>query len=127
MSIFDVGRRPFRILALLEGTALLVLVGIAMPLRHFAHIDSATRVCGMTHGMLCLMYQIAIFESLATKRLSVHRVVAGSLSALVPFGTFVFSARCRRWLAEETAVPRAPESEPRDLLPLAQGALGGPR
>lgn len=78
-----------RLLGLLEGLSLLVLVGIAVPLKHFYGDPSLVRALGPVHGLLFLLFV------LNTLRVGVeyHWRFATTtwkvlLACIVPFGTF---------------------------------------
>jgi integral membrane protein len=85
--------RRLRLLAYAEGASLLVLVLIAMPLKHFAHVPSATRVVGLLHGIAFLAYVAAVFDSYGARRLTGRDVSLAILAAIIPGGTFVFARR----------------------------------
>jgi integral membrane protein len=82
-----VGR--LRILAILEGISLLVLVAVAVPMKHAAGDPSMVRVMGPVHGLLFLLFIINTltvgieqnwkFRSITWKVL---------LACMIPFGTF---------------------------------------
>ena len=83
----SIGR--LRLLGLLEGISLLVLVGVAVPLKHLYHDPSLVRALGPVHGLLFLLFV------LNTVRVGVEyqwRFAATTwkvlLACLVPFGTF---------------------------------------
>jgi integral membrane protein len=88
--------RRLRLLALVEGTSLLVLVGIAMPLKHFAHVPLATRIVGLFHGIAFLGYVAAVFDFYGERRLTGREVFLAILAGIVPGGTFVFMRRLPR-------------------------------
>lgn len=78
-----------RLLGLFEGLSLLVLVGIAVPLKHFYGDPSLVRALGPVHGLLFLLFV------LNTLRVGVeyHWRFATTtwkvlLACIVPFGTF---------------------------------------
>lgn len=89
MSLFAVGDGKFRALAIAEGTSLVLLVGVAVPLKHLAGIAIATRIMGLVHGLLFLLYEAAVLDALGSKRWPTRRIVLSALAAFVPFGTFV--------------------------------------
>jgi integral membrane protein len=87
--------RRLRLLGFVEGASLLVLVFIAMPLKHFAHLPIATRVVGLFHGVAFLAYVAAAFDSYGARRLSGRDVSLALLAAIVPGGTFFYARRLR--------------------------------
>ncbi|GGE97988.1 DUF3817 domain-containing protein [Hymenobacter cavernae] len=78
-----------RLLALAEGTSLLLLVGVAVPLKHFYDNPALVRAIGPVHGLLFVLFV------LNTLRVGIeyHWRFATTtwkvlLACLVPFGTF---------------------------------------
>lgn len=78
-----------RLLGLLEGLSLLILVGVAVPLKHFYGDPSLVRALGPVHGLLFLLFV------LNTLRVGVeyHWRFATTtwkvlLACIIPFGTF---------------------------------------
>ena len=51
-----------RLIAFLEGLSLLVLLGIAMPLKYLAGQPAAVRYVGMTHGLLFVLYVLLVIQ-----------------------------------------------------------------
>jgi integral membrane protein len=76
--------------ARLEGLSLIVLMGIAMPLKYGLGWEHATMVPGWAHGVLFVAYTALLFAVGFQQRWSLGRVVAGGAASLLPFGTFVF-------------------------------------
>ncbi len=79
----------FRGLAVLEGLSLLLLVGIAVPLKHLAGIREPVRFGGLVHGLLFLLYEAALFEAYGDRRRTLRATLLAALAAFVPGGTFV--------------------------------------
>ncbi|WP_282636780.1 DUF3817 domain-containing protein [Sphingobacterium thalpophilum] len=85
--ITSVGR--LRLLAFLEGVSLLVLVFVAVPMKHFFDNPAAVKAIGPVHGTLFLLF---IFNALRVGveerwkfRETTWKVL---LACFVPFGTF---------------------------------------
>jgi len=83
----SIGR--LRLLGLLEGLSLLLLVGVAVPLKYLSGDPSLVRAIGPVHGLLFLLFV------LNTLRVGVeHRWRFSTttwkvlLACVVPFGTF---------------------------------------
>jgi integral membrane protein len=91
-----------RRLAWAEGTSLLLLLGVAMPLKYAAGLPAATRVMGLVHGLCFLLYLVAVLDALGTKRLSGRGARLALAAALVPGGTFVLASRLGRATAAPT-------------------------
>ncbi len=90
-----------RAVGLLEGLSFLVLLFIAMPLKYLAGMPLAVKMVGWAHGLLFVLYLLALVEASAAHRWSLVRIVGAFIASLLPFGTFVLDARLRR---EEQAV-----------------------
>lgn len=88
--------RRLRRLAWAEGVSLLVLVGVAMPLKYAAGLPEATRLVGPLHGMLFVLYVAAVLDAFGTRRLSGRGAALAIAAAAVPGGTFVLAARLGR-------------------------------
>ena len=48
--------KNLRILAMLEGTSLILLLFVAMPMKYQFGIPEATKIVGMIHGILFLSF-----------------------------------------------------------------------
>lgn len=94
-----------RAVALLEGVSFLVLLFIAMPLKYLAGMPLAVKLVGWAHGLLFVLFILALAETAAALRWSLLRVVGAFIASLLPFGTFVLDARLRR--EEQTVVEPA--------------------
>jgi integral membrane protein len=96
----ELGR--FRLVSLLEGVSFLVLLGIAMPLKYAAGIPEAVRYVGWAHGILFVLFLLALFEAASARSWPLSRIAGAFVAAVVPFGAFVLERKLR---AEERAQP----------------------
>ena len=78
----------FRIVAFLEGISYLLLLGVGVPLKHFADNDSWVKGLGMPHGLLFVAYLILAFLIKDTQKWSNKDFVIVCLASIIPFGTF---------------------------------------
>ncbi len=81
--------RRMRTVSLLEGSTLLLLVLVAVPLKHLAGYPVATAVMGPIHGMAFLVYVWMLIQTVSGggwSRSETARMVA---AAFIPFGAFV--------------------------------------
>ncbi len=83
----------FRYISVLEGVSLLVLLGIAMPLKYMLGLPMMVKIVGMFHGILFVAY--VLFALFFTKRakwtfLELTLIV---LLSVIPFGTFYADAK----------------------------------
>ena len=88
--------KMLRTLSFLEGTSLLVLVLIAMPLKHVWHMPLAVRVCGMIHGVLFLALVSALVRTQSERSWRWGRVLRLLGLALLPFGFIPIERELRR-------------------------------
>jgi len=79
--------------ALFEGSSLILLLLVAMPLKYYAGIPEAVKIVGPIHGMLFLSFIVLLFSHAAKQELSIVKLLTGVVSSFVPFGSFVFKAK----------------------------------
>lgn len=79
-----------------ETASFVVLLGIAMPLKYAAGMPAATAWVGWLHGMLLLVYVIALLSVVRVHGLGLSRAVMGGVAALLPFGPVWLERRWRR-------------------------------
>jgi integral membrane protein len=84
--------RTLRLVGILEGVSLLALVFIAMPLKHIFHMPMAVRVVGMIHGLLFLVFLVALFRASLEREWSLRLSLTIFIAAVLPFG-FLFVDR----------------------------------
>ena len=87
--------RMFRILALLEAATLIVLVCIAVPLKHLAGYPTAVSVMGPIHGVAFVLYIWMLVNTAAGGIWSKAEVWRLAVAAFVPFGGLISA----RWIA----------------------------
>lgn len=86
----------FRFIALLEGISLLILFGIAMPLKYMAGMPLAVQVVGWIHGVLFVMFCAFLGLFIYKYKMSLKDGCMGLVASLLPFGTFFFDSRIKR-------------------------------
>ena len=99
-SLFGSALGRLRLLGFLEGGSFLILVGIAMPLKHFAGMPGAVRMAGMAHGILFIAYCVAIVLATLQLRWSTGRALSLLVASLLPFGPFYADAKILRKLEQ---------------------------
>ena len=78
----------FKLIALLEGTSLLLLLGFAMPMKYFFQEPIFVKTIGMAHGILFIAYLIfAVMQKIASNW-SLKTLAIVSIASVLPFGTF---------------------------------------
>ena len=83
-------RSTFLWIARAEGLSLLLLFGVAMPLKYGLGFEHATWWPGLAHGVLFLAYLGAMAPLALAEGWPLQRAALGFLASLVPFGTFAF-------------------------------------
>jgi integral membrane protein len=84
-----------RVIGIYEGISYLVLLFIAMPLKYFADLPKAVTYVGWAHGLLFVMFMIALTHVWFSVRWKFKNVVLAFVAALLPFGTFYLDKRLR--------------------------------
>ena len=78
-----------RIVGIIEGISYLALLGIAMPLKYLAGMPLAVRIVGMAHGVLFILFCVAVIQAWTDRGWPLSRAALVFVSSLVPFGTFL--------------------------------------
>jgi integral membrane protein len=89
-----------RQVARVEAVSFLVLLCVAMPLKYFAGMPLAVKIVGWIHGLLFVIFCVALLRALLAARWPLGRAVMLFVAALLPFGPFVVDRRMREWEAE---------------------------
>ncbi|MCK5812648.1 MAG: DUF3817 domain-containing protein [Cocleimonas sp.] len=79
--------------ALFEGSSLILLLFVAMPLKYYAGIPEAVKIIGPLHGILFLSFLVLLFSHAAKNELDPLKTMTGFVASFIPFGTFVFKAK----------------------------------
>ena len=82
-----------RAISILEGVSLLLLLGVAMPLKYLAHEPAAVRVVGLIHGVLFVAYVLLLIQNTIERRWSVGKFGLGLVLSVLPFGAFYAERR----------------------------------
>lgn len=80
--------RALRLASWFEGTTLVALVFVAVPLKHAAGYAIATKVLGPIHGFAFLLYFWMVMRALGEGGWSKSQIARLVLAAFVPFGAF---------------------------------------
>ena len=86
-----------RLVGLLEGVSLLVLFGVAMPLKYMLGEPLAVEIVGMAHGVLFLAHVFLVIYVGILKKWKFVVIGLATLASIVPFGTFYAD---RKWFKE---------------------------
>jgi integral membrane protein len=79
--------------ALFEGSSLLLLLGVAMPLKYYAEMPEAVRIVGPIHGVLFLAFLVLLLSHTVKGELNLLKMLTGFIASFIPFGTFIFKAK----------------------------------
>jgi len=79
--------------ALFEGSSLLLLLGVAMPLKYYADIPEAVKIIGPIHGILFLTFIVLLLSHAIKGELNFIKTLTGFFASFIPFGTFIFKAK----------------------------------
>ncbi|MCA0754154.1 DUF3817 domain-containing protein [Paenibacillus sp. N4] len=85
-----------RFIGFYEGLSFLVLLLIAMPLKYWADLPQAVMVAGSLHGLLFVLYMLALLNVWISNRWSIVKVALAALAAFLPFGPFVLDKKLLR-------------------------------
>lgn len=77
-----------RMLAVLEGTSLLTLLFISMPMKYYLGFATFSWWVGAVHGFLFVVYVILSLEVLIRRRYSFVGFLRTFIASSIPFGTF---------------------------------------
>lgn len=80
--------RQLRAAALIEGCTLVMLICIAVPLKHLAGIPAATAIMGPIHGIAFVAYAWLIVSTRGQLGWTGTETMRLLLPAFIPFGTF---------------------------------------
>jgi integral membrane protein len=81
--------RRLRLVSILEGTTLLTLLLVAVPLKHMAGIPVATKIMGPIHGLAFAAYVWMLMNNLAGGDWSRKERLQMMIAAMIPFGAFM--------------------------------------
>ncbi|MDB5192371.1 MAG: rane protein [Segetibacter sp.] len=85
-----------RLIGMLEGISLLVLMGIAMPLKYLAGKPEAVKIVGWIHGVLFVLFMLAVVVVYFQRRWPFKKVIVAFIAAFLPFGTFIFDRQLKK-------------------------------
>ena len=79
----------------IEGSSLLILLFIAMPLKYIAGDPRAVHVIGMIHGVLFLILGVLILFTALRYHWRKSLVVFALITSTVPFGMFALDRKLK--------------------------------
>ncbi|WP_163971442.1 DUF3817 domain-containing protein [Oceanobacillus halotolerans] len=91
----------FRFMGILDGTSLVVLLFIAMPLKYIWNLPEVVSVVGALHGGIFTIYCVAIIYATIFVKWPFRFTIGGFLVAFIPFGNFVLDSRLKKWKQQQ--------------------------
>ena len=80
--------KQFILINKVEGYSYIFLVFAAMPLKYIFMYPIATKLAGMIHGVLFIIFLILLSQTIQRAKLSLKFGLGLFVASLVPFGTF---------------------------------------
>jgi integral membrane protein len=77
-----------RIIAFTEGVSYLILLFVAMPLKHFWGQPTAVKSFGSVHGLLFVLYILYVVLCKIEYRWSLKKILILLGISIIPFGNF---------------------------------------
>ena len=81
--------RRLRLASLAEGATLILLVGIAVPLKHLAGQPLGVRVMGPVHGLMVLTYLWTVVQTVSGGGWTAREIARLLIAGLLPFGALL--------------------------------------
>jgi integral membrane protein len=88
--------RRMRFVSVVEGCTLLILVFVAVPIKHLGGYAIATTIMGPIHGMAFLLYIWTLIQTVSGTDFRRPDVVQMVMAAFIPFGAFLNERALRR-------------------------------
>jgi len=91
----DSKKEKFRKVAKLEGYSFLILLFIAVPLKHLMGYDIATKIVGPIHGALWMWYLYLQYEASKEEKWGIGFNIFAFVMSITPFGTFWLNSKIK--------------------------------
>lgn len=82
--------KRLRTVAIIEGSTLVLLLFVAMPLKYKMGMPAFVSVMGPIHGIAFIAYIVALIAALGVGVITSIKLIVGTVAAFIPFGSFVF-------------------------------------
>lgn len=82
--------KHLQLIAIIEGTTLILLLLVAMPLKYNFGLPEAVSLVGPVHGIAFIIYISALISALGAGLINALKLVVGTVAAFIPFGSFIF-------------------------------------
>ena len=86
----------FRTMGFIEGTTLIVLLFIAMPLKYWAGYPEVVTITGSIHGFFFILYVLTIAYVTLKIRWNYKWMVSAVLVAFIPFGNYILDIKLQK-------------------------------
>jgi integral membrane protein len=104
--------KRYRVVAYIVGMLLLVLVGVAMPLKYLADQPTLVAVVGPIHGFVYMVYLVVAFDLAVRAKWTFLRTLVILLAGTIPVMSFVAERKVTSWIRQREAA-LAPAEAPR--------------
>ena len=88
--------RRMRLVSVVEGCTLLILVFVAVPIKHLGGYAIATTIMGPVHGLAFLLYVWTLIETVSGADFPRADMVRMVVAAFIPFGAVLNERALRR-------------------------------
>ena len=85
--------KTLKTLSILEGSSLLILLFIAVPLKRLGDMPEAVGIIGPIHGGLFIIFNLFILFAISKFKLKKKYAALGFIASLIPFGSFIYKAK----------------------------------
>lgn len=86
----------FRLTAIAEGISFIILLFIAMPLKHFFQLPQAVKYTGWAHGLLFVLFLFLLLQVWIEYKWKFGKVILAFVCSLLPFGTFYLDHKLKK-------------------------------
>lgn len=86
--------QKFRLINKIEGYSFLILLFIAMPLKYMAGFPIATKIVGMIHGVLFMLFIYQLITATSEVPFSKKEAFIFFMASIIPFGSFYTEKIC---------------------------------
>ncbi len=101
----------YRVMSFIVGTALILLVFVAMPLQYGAGVKSVAQVVAPLHGFLYIVYLVAAADLARRAHWQLGRILVVVAAGFVPFVAFIVEHRINQQMQAEWATEAAEQAQ----------------
>ncbi len=81
--------------SVLEGTSLIILFFIAMPIKYFLGYPIAVKIAGSIHGILWLIFLYVLYQNVKINKFDKNLTIKLIILSVIPFG-FIYMEKLLR-------------------------------